>query len=273
LLGGELPAEQAVDVLVAHAFAPRHYAVGGGLGGGVDTRVIGVGLVQAAIHTKHQIIRDRPAEVEVGTFAHAFGVVFRRQVVGGQRAAELARRALGDDIDHPAHCPGTVACRCRAAQDLDALDLFGRYPVGFTTGIAVAAPAIALGIARRRRLAVNQDQGVFRAHAAQVDLAVVAAGTAGAVAGEVDPRFAADDIGQVIGRRALLDIFGGDDRHPRRLLQFLCSGAQYAGFFKLQRLAGTIHRQIGGLYRYFVTLALKCVSEQCGRSQSGHESQ
>ena len=44
-------------------------------------------------------------------------------------------------------------------------------------------------------------------------------------------------------------------------------------YFKLQRLAGTIHRQIGGLYRYFVTLALKCVSEQGWRSQSGHESQ
>src|SRR3546814_1435468 len=51
-------------------------------------------------------------------------------------------------------------------------------------GVAIAIPAVAHGVARINRLAVDQNQRVFGAHAADVDLAAVAARPAGAVRSE-----------------------------------------------------------------------------------------
>jgi hypothetical protein len=238
LLGAQLPAEQRVDVLVAHALAPGNQGILAGLTRGVDVGIVGVGGAGATVKAEGERLAERAAEAEVGALAHALGIVFRQRGVGGNGAAELVARALGDDVDHPAHGSRAIARGGRATQDLDALDLLGRHPVGLATGIAVAVPAIAHGIARGGRLAVDQDQGVFRPHAAQVDLAVVAAIAAGAVAGQVDPRLAADDLRQVVGRRQLADVLGGDDGNARRLLQLLLGSSQHLGFLQQHGLLG-----------------------------------
>ncbi|MCY1427565.1 hypothetical protein D9M71_434150 [compost metagenome] len=218
----------------------------------VDFHVIGVGLVQVAVHAKDQAVGQRPAEAEVDTLASALGIVLGKHGVQGHGTAQVLGRAFGDDVHHATHGPGAVASGGRAAQDFDALDFFGGYPVGFAAGVTVAAPAITHGIARGGRLAVDEDQGVFRAHAAQVDLAVVAARTAAAVAGKVDPGFAADDVGEVVDRRALLDVFSSDDRHTGGLFELLFGGAQHFGVFQLDGLAGACDRQVGRLDLHFI---------------------
>ncbi len=235
----QLPAQQAIDVLVAYAFAARHQRTGGMPG--VDVQVVGIGLGQAAVQAEAEVVGQAAAQVEVGPAAGALGAVFRQLGVQADAALELVGGALGDDIDHPAHGAGAVTCGRRATEDLDALDRFCWYPVGFTAGIAVAVPAIAHGIACAGWLAVDEDQGVFRAHAAQVDLPVVATRAAGAVAGQVHPGLAADDVGQVIRWRMALDIFGGDDRRTQGLACLAFGGDQ--GVLDYQRVVGDRHLQ------------------------------
>ncbi len=230
----QAPAQQAVDVLVAYPFATgRKRAV---LRVGVDVDVVGVGLVQAAVDAERQGVGQRAAEAEVGALADTLGLVLGHHRVQVEAAAERVGRALGDDVDHPAHGAGTVARRSRATEDLDALDFLGRHPVGLAAGVAVAVPAVAHGVARGGRLAVDEDQGVLRAHPAQVDLAVVAACAAGTVAGQVDARLAADDVRQVVARRTLPDVFRGDDGHARRLLQLFLGGAHHVRALQFQRI-------------------------------------
>ncbi|MNO53188.1 hypothetical protein D3C76_436260 [compost metagenome] len=218
----ELPAQQAVDVLVAHAFAAsRQRTVGMA---GVDVQVVGIGLGQATVQAEPKVFGEPAAQVEVGAAAGTLSAVFGHLRVQADAALELIGRALGDDVDHPAHGAGAVTRRRRPAQDLDALDRFGRHPVGFATGVTVAVPAVAHGVTGAGRLAVDEDQGVFRPHAAQVDLPVVAARTAGAVAGQVDPGLATDQLGQVIARRVTLDVFFGDDRRTQCLPRLALGG-------------------------------------------------
>ena len=254
MLGGELPAQQAIHVFVAHTFAAGYQRVRRRLRCTVDVGVIGVGLVQAAIDAERQGVGQRAAEVEVGALARAFGIVFGEGGVGGQRAVQLVGGAFGDDVDDTAHGTGAITGGGRAAQDFNAFDFFGRYPVGFATGITVTAPAVTHRVARGGWLAIDQNQGVFRAHAAQVDLAVIATTAAGTVAGQVHTRLAADDLRQVVSGRAFLDVFGGDDRHAGRLLEFFGGGAQYTCFTQHQGLGRAIHRQVCRLDRHFVAL-------------------
>ena len=236
VIGVQLPAEQATDVLVAHAFTTRHQGIGPHLMFTVDVSIIGIGLVGTAIQAEGQAVVERTAEVEVGTLAGPFGIVFRLDRVQGDRATQLLGRPLGDDIHHPTHGPRAIACGGRAAEDFDAFDFFSRHPVGFATGVTVTGPAVTHGVTRAGRTAIDKNQGVFRAHAAQVDLAVVTTTATGAVTGQVDPRLAADHVGEVIGRRTLLDVLSGDDRHTRRLLELLFSGDH--GILERDRIGG-----------------------------------
>ena len=145
-------------------------------------------------------------------------------------AVPFLRRLPGDDVDHAAGGSIAVACRGRPADDFDALDLFRRHPVAVTARVALPAPAVAHGRPAIDRLAVDQDQGVFRTHAAQVDLPVVAALAACRVAGEVDARHGADDLREIVGGWFPGDIFGGDDRHAGRLLERLFRRVEDDGF-------------------------------------------
>ncbi|MNG96054.1 hypothetical protein D3C79_551080 [compost metagenome] len=157
----ELPAQQAVDVLVAHALTAGDQRAVGVVG--VDVQVVGVGLGQATVQTETEVVGKPTAEVEVGTTADTLGTVLRHLREQVEAALERLGGPLGDDVDHPAHGARAVARRRGAAQDFDALDRLGRHPVGFATGVAVAVPAVAHGVARAGRFAVDEDQGVFRA--------------------------------------------------------------------------------------------------------------
>ncbi|MNP13420.1 hypothetical protein D3C76_1057010 [compost metagenome] len=259
-----MPAQQAIDVLVAHAFAAGGQGAGlvaGALGlmAGVDVPVIRVGLGDVAVDAVAEGVGERAVEAEAHALGGAFVTVLGKVLVNGHVAVGFARGLLGDDVDHPAHGPGAIAGRGRATDHFDALDLVGRHPVGITARVALASPAVAHRTAAADRLAIDQDQGVFRAHAADVDLPVVAALATGGVAGQVDSRHGADDLRQVVGRRAFLDVLGGDDRHARRLLGFFqCSGHHVLAFqLDGRRLVG------GGLHG--------AAQQAAGQQQEGGE--
>ena len=137
---------------------------------------------------------------------------------------------FGDYIHHPAGGAVAVAGGGRAANHFDAFDHLRRHPAGVAAGVAFAAPAKAHGIAAGDRLAIDQDQGVFRTHAADINLAVIAALAAGGVAGQVDPRHGANDLRDVARRRAFADLIGGDGGDARRL-QILLGGGDHHGLF------------------------------------------
>ncbi|MNH01051.1 hypothetical protein D3C79_602610 [compost metagenome] len=261
----QFPAEQAVDVLVANAFSPRNQGAGGMPG--VDVQIVGVSLGQATVQAQTQVIGQAATEVEVGSPAGAFCAVFGQLRVQADAPFQLVGRTLGDDIDHPAHGAGAVACGGRATQDLDALDRFGRHPIGFTPSITVTVPAIAHSVARAGWLAVDEDQRVLRAHAAQVDLPVVSACATGTVAGQVNPGLAADDVGQVIGRWVALDVLGRDDRRAQGLSRLALGGDQ--GVLDHQRVVGD------GRFHYLTRTPLLglCRSRQHGRRRQRDERQ
>jgi hypothetical protein len=98
----------------------------------------------------------------------------------------LIGRFFGDDIHHAARGTVAVARGGRATNNFNTFDHLRRYPAGIAAGIALAAPAQTHRVTAGDRLAVDQDQGVFRAHAADINLAVVAALAAGGVAGQVN---------------------------------------------------------------------------------------
>src|SRR5699024_5242872 len=94
-----------------------------------------------------------------------------------------------DDADDTAHGVGAVQRRHRPADDFDALDrLHGRQPAL----LDARAIGIGPGFARVLALAVDQDHGVFRRHAANADVAVAAA------AGDDDTRHVANGIGDIL---------------------------------------------------------------------------
>ncbi len=117
---------------------------------------------------------------------------------------------FGDDIHHPTRCTVTVTGGGRATDHFDAFDHLWRHPAGIPAGITLAAPAQADGVTAGDRFAVDQDQGIFRAHTTDINLAVVTALAAGGVTGQVNARHGTDDFGNVARGRVLTDFVGGD---------------------------------------------------------------
>ena len=132
-------------------------------------------------------------------------------------------RAFGNDVDDATGSPGAIASGGRPAEHFNALDHFWRNPVGVPAGVALAAPAVAHRVTGRHRHAVNQDQGIFRPHTANIDLAVVAAAARRAVAGEVYPGHFTNDFRKIVYRRVLFDVLRRNNRDARLLLQRLFS--------------------------------------------------
>ena len=124
---------------------------------------------------------------------------------------------FGDDIYHPAHRAITVAGRRRAANHVDMVDHFRRYPAGITSRISIAAPAIAHGITAGHRFTIHQNQGVLRPHAANIDLTVITALAAGGVAGEVDAGLGTNQLRDIARGRMFTDLLSGDGRYAGRL--------------------------------------------------------
>ncbi|MNM37504.1 hypothetical protein D3C81_482410 [compost metagenome] len=251
LLRGQTPAEQTVEVLVAHAFAAS--GQGSSLITGalrfvalVDVPIIGVGLGHIAIDPVTEVLGQWAIEAEAHALGRAFVLVRREGGVHRGVAVGFGPGLLGDDVDHPAGRAVTVAGSSGATDDLDSLDLVGRHPVGVATAVTLAAPAVAHRVAAADRLAVDQNQGVLRAHATNVDLAVVATLAAGGVAGQVDSRHGADDLRQVVGGRALLDVFSRDHRHAWGLFGFFFGGGDDGLGLQYQRWRLAVLWAFGG---------------------------
>src|SRR5690606_37717202 len=79
------------------------------------------------------------------------------------------QHATGDDIDHAAHRVGAIQRRHRAADHLDALDRVQRRDVVELVAAEVVRVDVAVVVLAT---AVDQDQGVVRAHAAHRDRAL-----------------------------------------------------------------------------------------------------
>ena len=141
----QLPGDHAVDIFIAHPFAP------GGVRAVlrvVDIPGVSVGFIDIAIQAHgERIARQRAAETEVSAFGRPFFVIFR--LVGKQRqaAVPVVGWPFGDDVNHSARRAGAVTCRSRAAQYLNALDHFWRHPVAVAARITFAAPAVAHRVA------------------------------------------------------------------------------------------------------------------------------
>ncbi len=151
----DFPGDNAIDVFIAHAFAP------GGVRAvlrGIDIVIVGVCFIDIAVEAHRQgIARQRAAEANVCATRRAFFIVFRLVSEKRQRAVPVIGRAFGNDIHHAACSPAAVTRRRRAAQHFNTLDHFRRHPVGIAARVALAAPAIAHGITRTDRDAINQN--------------------------------------------------------------------------------------------------------------------
>ena len=203
--------QAAGDVAVAHAFAAGTQSRAG-VYAVVDVEIIGAGFVEAAVEAEAEgVLHDGAGYDEVGTAGSALaGTALRLFDIGAYAAVEFAGDGFGADVYHAAHRAGAVAGSGRAAQHFDFFNHFGRYPVGVTARVAYAAAAVAFGIARAHGFAVDQNQCVFRAHGADVDLAFVAACAAGRVGAEGNAGHFADDFGNVVAHRHTLQVLLGD---------------------------------------------------------------
>ena len=222
LHGREVPAHHAIDVFVFHALAASRQGVGVGTGTIglmtlVDVPRVGLGFIEVTEHAEAEVAAQGAAQAEVGAPGGTFVLMFWRVQVGVPGAVPLVVEFFGDDVYHAACRAVAVARGCRTADHFDTLDHLRRHPAGIAAGVALAAPAQTNRVAAGDRLAVDQDQGVFRAHAANVNLTVVAALAAGGVPGQVNARHGADDFRHVARGRVFADLVGGNGRHARRL--------------------------------------------------------
>ena len=235
LLRCKFPAQLAVDIFVFDAFTSGGQRIGIAAGTQrlmpfVDIPCVGLGFIQIAVQAEADAVAQRAGQAEVSSFGGTFFFVLRRIQIRIPCAMPLVAAAFGDDIHHAARCAVAVTRRRRAAQNFNTLNHLRWYPGGIAAGIALAAPAQTHGVAAAHRFAVNQDQGVFRAHAANINLAIVTALAAGGVAGQVNTRHGANDFGQIAGGRVLANFFGGNGRHARRL-EILLGGGHHHGVF------------------------------------------
>ena len=162
---------------------------------------------------------------------------------------------LGHDVDHAGHRVGTVDRRGAGVEHFDACDRRGGDAADAHTGAGRARAGGVLGHA----LAVDQDQLVADAHAAQVEERCVGLGDAetqvvvGCRAGDSG----AVELGQRperFGNRAealLADVLGGDHHHRRRAFHLGALDARTGDFDLVQSLGGDIGGRggIGGLLR------------------------
>ena len=214
--------QAAGNVFVAHAFHTGRAVIAAS---GVDVGSVGIGFIQVSVDAEPQyVLNNRAAEVEADAACSAFFAVLRLICIQVDLTFEFFRYFFGNDIDHAAHRAGTVAGGGRASQDGNGFDFFNRHPVAVAARVAFAAHTDAFRLARMDGFAVNQNQGVFRSHAAQVDLAFVATLAGGGVAGEVYTGHGADEFGNIVYGRPFFDVFGRNAGNAERLLELFFGG-------------------------------------------------
>ena len=223
--GADVPLQAAGDVAVAHAFAAGAEG-SAGVYAVVDVEIIGAGFVEVAVEAEAKcVFYDGAGHDEVGTAGGALiCAALRLFDISAHAAVEFAGDGFGADVYHATHRAGAVAGSGRAAQHFDFFNHFGRYPVGVTARVAHAAAAVAFGIARAHGFAVDQNQCVFRAHGADVDLAFVAACATGRVGAESNAQHFADDFGDVVGNGHLLQVLRGNHRYAELLFGLAFGG-------------------------------------------------
>ena len=215
----DFPLQTACNVFIAYAFYTGRAVVAVSC---IDIGRICIRFIQIAVNAEAQSILDnRAAQIKADTAGCALFAVLRLIGVKIDLAFKFLRHFFGDDIDHAAHRTRPVTGRRRTAQDGNGFDFFNRYPVTVATRIAFTAHTDTFGLARINRLAVNQNQSVFRTHPAQVDLAFVATLTCCRIAGQIDTGHGADKFGNIIGCRAFVDVVFRNTRYTKRLLQLL----------------------------------------------------
>ena len=218
----DFPLQAACDVFIAYAFDTGRAVIAVS---GINIGSICIRFIQVAVNAEAQsILNNRAAQIKADTAGRALFAVLRLIGVKIDLAFKFFRHFFGNNIDHAAHRAGAVTCCCRTAQDGNGFNLFNRHPVAVATRIAFTAHTDTLGLARINRLAVNQNQSVFRTHTAQVDLAFVATLTCCRIAGQIDTGHGADKFGNIVDGRTLVDIVFRNTRYAKRLLQLLLSG-------------------------------------------------
>ena len=217
----DFPLQTACNVLIAYAFDTGRAVI---TVSGINIGSIGFGFIEIAINAEAQSILDnRAAQIKADTAGCALFAVLRLIGIQIDLAFKFFRHFFGNNIDHATHRARAVTGRRRTAQDGNGFNLFNRHPVAVAARIAFTAHTDTLGLARINRLAVNQNQSIFRAHTAQVDLAFVATLTCCRIAGQVDTGHGADKFGNIIGCRAFVDVVFRNTRYAERLLQLLLS--------------------------------------------------
>ncbi len=145
----------------------------------VDVPCVGLGFIEITVQAEAEIPTHWTIQAKVGALGRSFVFVFRGVEIGIPGTVPFIAAFFGDDIHHAASCAIAIACRGRTAQHFNTLNHFRWNPGGIAAGITLAAPALAYGVTAGNRFTVDQNQGVFWPHAANIDLAVVAALTAG----------------------------------------------------------------------------------------------
>ena len=211
--------QTACDVFIAYTFNTGRAVIAVS---GINIGSICIRFIQVAINAEAQSILDnRPAQIEADTAGCTLFAVLRLIGVKIDLAFKFFRHFFGNNIDHAAHRTRAITCCRRTAQNSNGFDFFNRYPVTVAARIAFTAHTDTFGLARINRLAVNQNQSVFRTHPAQVDLAFVATLTCCRIAGQIDTGHGADKFGNIIGCRAFVDVVFRNTRYTKRLLQLL----------------------------------------------------
>ena len=200
----DFPLQTACNVFIAYAFDTGRAIIAVS---GINIGSICIRFIQVAVNAEAQsILNNRTAQIEADTAGCTLFAVLRLIGVKIDLAFKFFRHFFGNNIDHAAHRAGAVTRCRRTAQNGNGFNFLNRYPVTVATRIAFTAHTDAFGLARINRLAINQNQSVFRTHTAQVDLAFVATLTCCRIAGQVDARHGADKFGNIVDCRTLVDV-------------------------------------------------------------------
>ncbi len=176
----------------------------------VDVPRVGLSFIEITVQTEAEIPAHWAVQAKVGSFGRTFIFVLRSVEIGIPGTVPFVAAFFGDDIHHAASRAVAIACRGRTTQHFNALDHFWWDPGGIATGITLAAPALTYGVTAGNRFTIDQNQGVFWPHAANIDLAVVAALTAGGVTGQVNAWHGTDDFRHIAGGGILTNFISGN---------------------------------------------------------------
>ena len=183
----------------------------------VDIPRVSLGFVEVAIQAEAEFVAQRTGQAKVSAFGGTFLFMFWRIEISIPGAVPLTTAFFGNDVNHAARRAVAITRSCRTTQNFNTFNHFRWHPGSITTGIALATPALTHRVTAAYRLAVNQNQRVFRTHTANINLSVIPTLTTGGVTGQVNAWHGTDDLRHIAGNRVFADFICGDGRNARRL--------------------------------------------------------